>query len=185
LRFLYEQYAQDLEEDVEENECKPKRRHLLSLRSLLMLFQDFELTTSGGMINRNIKKTTNTFEDIMTWEEVTHLLAEILELEEENIHVEIFRILHGTTTSTNISKQLDSLLEQESATTDMCIIKRKKKRIDKEKYLIKEEEELFVTFAEFREVLAALAMYYCPDPFVPVWNKIEDFLMLQMTHTVQ
>lgn len=102
-------------------------------------------------------------EHFLNLDDVQHVLAEILQLERESIAIHDH---HASGTG--------GVAEGEASAADMLMASSDHNQQHRD------DDELFLTYAEFVEALAAIACYLRPDAFVPLATKLDEFCLQQL-----
>lgn len=102
-------------------------------------------------------------EHFLNLDDVQHVLAEILQLERESITI------HGHHASGAGSVVV---VVNSGVAAEVSLASGDQQQRD--------DDELFLTYAEFVEVLAAIACYLRPDAFVPLATKLDEFCLQQL-----
>lgn len=100
-------------------------------------------------------------EHFLNLDDVQHILAEILQLERESIAIHGH---HAGGTGGAVAKVGTELPLARSDNNQQH----------------RDDDELFLTYAEFVEAFAAIACYLRPDAFVPLATKLDDFCLQQL-----
>lgn len=129
----------------------PRRRKVLSVNGFVVCCKHFDLIR----------------ENFLNLDDIQHVLAEILQMERQSIHLTLGSAFeaHNDSSAGNIPSST-SISESKSSAS-----------IALENST---DELLLLTYAEFLEALAAVACYLCPDVFIPLATKLDEFFIEQL-----
>jgi hypothetical protein len=174
LCSLYEQFANPqlyqtqicrTEEPVQMTQRS--RRKMLNLSGFVTFLKQFELLK----------------DEFLTLKDLQLVLCEILHIENEGIKLEeAYRmaVASSSTSGGSNSSCSSSSSSGGSLHKTTSAVKEEEEEEEEASASSEKEQELLLTYPEFCEILAAVVLYHDPDPFVPLFLKLEHFFIDRM-----
>lgn len=131
----------------------PRRRKVLSVNGFVACCKHFDLIR----------------ENFLNLDDIQHVMAEILQMDRQSIPL--------TLGSAFETQGESNAANSPSSTSPSAVRNDASAELDRPRST---DELLLLTYAEFLEALAAVACYLCPDVFIPLATKLDEFFMEQL-----